>query len=158
MDCKIVKKEAFSVLEKVEPFTTENGENLRKITEFWTRAHKDGTMDTLLKQAKNDYAFGICYGKGVFFDYSIAVQCAETCVAPEGYRVNRIPAYTWAVFTCKGAMPTAIQNAWREIMTEYFPTSAYMPTGEIEIEAYPDGDTDSEEYISEIWIPVEKKA
>ena len=45
----MVERGAFYVLEKVETFTTLNGENLRKIPEFWTRANADGTVETLLK-------------------------------------------------------------------------------------------------------------
>ena len=161
MDCKIVKKSAFDILEKVEMHSVVGGANVRSIPDFWDRAKTDGTEDCLWGIAEDKtLIFGVCYGeedeKGDF-EYSIAVKCASDAVAPEGYRKNTVPERTWAVFPCCGAMPTAIQNLWKRIFREYFPTSEYKPTGEMEIEAYADGDASAPDYYSEIWIPVCKK-
>ena len=41
--------------------------------------------------------------------------------------------------------------AWRKIVTEFFPTSEYHPTYEMDIEAYTQGDMDAPDYRSEIW-------
>lgn len=46
---------------------------------------------------------------------------------------------------------------WHKITAEFFPTSGYEPTCEMDIEAYTEGDMGSENYRSEIWIPVVKK-
>jgi AraC family transcriptional regulator len=51
-------------------------------------------------------------------------------------------------------MPEAIQQLWHELCAEFFPTSDYTPTYEMDIEAYPDGDMLSPDYKSQIWIPV----
>lgn len=75
---------------------------------------------------------------------------------PEGFRKNTIPARTWAVFECKGAMPNAMQDLWHKIVSEFFPTSGYQPTCEMDIEAYTAGDMSSSDYCSEIWISVTK--
>ena len=53
-------------------------------------------------------------------------------------------------------MPDAIQQLWQRICGEFFPTSGYRPTGELDIEVYPEGDMHSPDYASEIWVPVEK--
>ena len=76
-------------------------------------------------------------------------------IAPEGYRVNTIPARKWVAAECTGAMPDAIQKLWHEMCAEFFPTSGYKPTYEMDIEAYPDGDMTSPDYKSQIWIPIE---
>jgi len=68
--------------------------------------------------------------------------------------VNTIPARTWVVAECTGPMPEAIQQLWHELCAEFFPTSDYTPTYEMDIEAYPDGDMLSPDYKSQIWIPV----
>jgi AraC family transcriptional regulator len=65
-----------------------------------------------------------------------------------------IPARKWVVAECTGAMPDAIQQLWHELCAEFFPTSDYTPTYEMDIEAYPDGDMLSPDYKSQIWIPV----
>ena len=159
MNYNIVKKDAFTVLEKVEQHSSVNEQNLNSVPRFWSRAHSDGTIPTLLKNsADNTYIFGICYDQGQqnaeTFDYGISVVCAPDTVAPEGFRVNTIPARTWVVAECTGPMPYAIQQLWRELCTEFFPTSDYTPTYEMAIEAYPDGNMSSPDYKSQIWIPI----
>lgn len=121
MDYKIIEKNAFDIIEKVEAHTVENSENAKT------------------------------------FDYSIAAKCDNNTVVPEGFRKNTIPARTWAVFECKGAMPNAMQDMWHKIISEFFPTSGYQPTYEMDIEAYTDGNMGSPDYRSEIWVPVIKK-
>jgi AraC family transcriptional regulator len=113
----------------------------------------------LLKNAVDcSYVFGICYGNGHTdcerFNYSIAVHCDSDTVVPKGYQVNTIPARTWVVAECVGAMPEAIQQLWHEICSEFFPTSNYKPTYEMDIEAYPTGNMTSSDYRSQIWIPI----
>ncbi len=162
MNYKIVKKEAFDIIEKVEAHTVENAENAKSIPDFWTRSHNDGTVSKLLDMAVDKtYIFGVCYGNlpenAKTFDYSIAVECSKDTAVPEGFRKNTIPARTWAVFECKGAMPGAIQDMWQKIVTEFFPTSCYQPTYEMDIEAYTEGNMESPDYSSEIWIPVTQK-
>ena len=162
MDYKIIEKKSFTVLEKVERFTVENGANYREIPKFWDRANEDGTVDTLLKYASDTtFVFGVCYGtttkEDPTFEYSIAVQCEAYAPVPEGFRKSTLPARTWAIFGEKGKMPDTIQNTWKKIVTEFFPTSGYISTREFDIEAYPDGDTNSPDYYSEIWLPVVKK-
>lgn len=161
MDYKIVKKEAFRVLEKVEPQRLDDGQNLNTIPEFWTRAHGDGTVSTLLQQTPDrTFLYGICYDNkptdSKTFDYAIAALYGGGPV-PEGYQVTEIPERTWAVFGCTGPMPNAIQETWHKICAEFFPTSSYQPIYELNIEAYPAGVMTAADYQSEIWVPVEQK-
>ena len=158
----IEEKAAFYILEKVETHSLENGQNLKSIPAFWSRAAIDGTL-TALETLTNDdtYTFGVCYNNpeenAKTFGYSIAVRCHENTVPPDGFRKTLIPAKTWIAFECVGAMPNAIQDMWKRIVSEFFPTADYTPTFEMDIEAYTQGDMDSPDYRSEIWIPIEKK-
>jgi AraC family transcriptional regulator len=54
-------------------------------------------------------------------------------------------------------MPTAIQELQKRIATEWLPTSGYEYANAPDIEVYPDGDTNSASYRSEVWFPIEKK-
>ena len=161
MDYRIVEKEAFKVIEKVETHSIADSANINTIPEFWERARRDGIISTLLeKSCKDGCIFGICYGNAPTdsktFDYGIGAACGDGCIAPEGYRINEIPARTWAVFECRGAMPAAIQELWHKICSEFFPASGYKPTYEMDIEVYTEGDMSSSDYRSEIWVPVVK--
>ncbi len=162
MDYTIEKRGAFKVLEKIETVSIDDSVNKNSIPDFWTRSKQDGTVDELCSHMSgDDRIFGVCYGNAhtdaQSFDYAIAVKCDNTLTAPEGYRISEIPARTWAVFRCTGAMPDAIQELWHRICAEFFPTSEYEPTFEFDIEVYPDGDMNSPYYKSEIWVPVTKK-
>lgn len=163
MNYRIIEKEAFKVLEKVEVHQIITDENKYEISDFWDRAKSDGTVQTLVDSLAEGEKnlIGICYNSSVLdikhFEYSIAAICKDDCTVPEGYRMNEIPARTWAVFECVGAMPTAIQETWRKILTEFLPTSDYVPTYEMDIEDYPDGDITSDDYKCYIWVTVEKK-
>ena len=162
MNYRLEEKEAFYVLEKVESHSLENGQNQTSIPAFWSRCYADNTMDTLLNSASDErYIFGICYNgeskDSKTFDYSIATKCTQATIAPAGFRKTCIPKRTWLIFDCIGAMPNAIQDAWRKIVSEFFPTSEYQPTYEMDIEAYTQGDMDAPDYRSEIWVPIKTK-
>ena len=163
MDYRIEEKEAFKVIEKRRSFSTKEDANLKEIPQFWASSKADGTIGILCDycggSAFGSRILGICYGDGCSdeFSYSIAASYSGKTPVPDGFRINEIPARTWAIFKCKGAMPGAIQDLWRRIYTEFFPASDYMPKNDIDFEAYPDGDISSPDYESEIWIAVEKR-
>ncbi len=159
---RIEEHEAFNIIEKVRTFTTEGNLNFKEIPAFWKEAKKDGTIPTLCRFMGNQHLegmiLGICYeeNRDTDFSYSIAAEYNGKSPVPEGFTIHKVPAETWAVFSCRGPMPTAIQNLWKEIYSEFFPASEFSPRGELSFEAYPDGDTSAEDYTCEIWIAVEK--
>ena len=162
MDYKIIEKDSFEIIEKVETQPIENEINAKSIPDFWTRSHNDGTVKSLLENTiDKTFIFGVCYGNNSdnakSFEYSIGAVCDGKTIVPKGFRKSTIPARTWAIFECKGAMPNAMQDMWHKITSEFFPTSGYQPTYEMDIEAYSEGDMNDENYRSEIWIPVVKK-
>lgn len=162
MNYRIEEKEAFYVLEKVETHSLENEQNQTSIPDFWSRSYNDGTMDKLMQLSDDKtYIFGICYGNSSpnekTFEYSIAAKCATDTDIPNGFRKKQIPAKTWVVVPCIGPMPNAIQDMWKKLVSEFFPTAEYQPTYEMDIEAYTQGDMDSADYRSEIWIPIKTK-
>lgn len=162
MNYRIVKKEAFKVLEKVSKQSIDDEQNKNTIPDFWTQSHQDGTVNKLLELTTDKTnIFGVCYGNTPnnkkTFDYSIAALYEDGTLVPDGFRVNEIPARTWAVFECIGPMPDAVQQTWHKICAEFFPTAKYKPTYEMDIEAYPAGVMSSPDYKSEIWVVVEEK-
>jgi AraC family transcriptional regulator len=53
-----------------------------------------------------------------------------------------------------GTIPDAIQTVWKKIFEEWFPSTGYEHANKPELEVYLPGDMDSEDYVSEIWVPV----
>jgi len=71
-----------------------------------------------------------------------------------------IPAHTWAVFTATGTLRQKIHpitRAMTRALTEWLPTSGYALLQGMELEVYGPGDTRSEDYACELWLPVRKK-
>lgn len=163
MEYKIIQMPEFKVLEKAETHSLIGSKHLNTIPEFWDRAKKDGTIDVLVKNFANgeEDIYGICCGnssdKDKTFEYAIACRCAENCIPPEGFRIRTVPARTWAVFECVGAMPDAIQQTWHKMVTEFFPSSDLIPTYEMDIEVYPKGDMLSNDYVSRVMVTVERQ-
>ncbi len=162
MDYKIVKKDAFRVLEKISTQSIDDEQNKNTIPDFWTQSHQDGTVQKLFDLTTDKTnIFGICYGDTLnnkkTFEYSIAALCGDNTEVPDGFSIREIPARTWAVFECIGPMPDAVQNTWHKICSEFFPTANYEPTYEMDIEAYPAGVMTSPDYRTEIWVTVKEK-
>jgi DNA gyrase inhibitor GyrI len=89
------------------------------------------------------------------FDYYIAVSSDKS--VPDGMEEFVIPAATWAVFECVGAMPEAIQTLQKRVVTEWLPSSGYEYADAPDIELYFEGDQSADDYKCEVWLPVVKK-
>jgi AraC family transcriptional regulator len=91
--------------------------------------------------------------EGSEVDYWVGVVTGPG-TAVEGLDVLDVSAGTWAVFDNHGPYPSALQDLWRDVFTQWFPSNPYAPrpgpellrTRPVEIGA----DTDSQ-----LWIPVE---
>lgn len=156
---RIVKKDAFYVLGKIEKQTVDDEINKNTIPAFWERCWQDSTVKTLISHMTGDNnLFGICYNSDYSdsksFDYMIGCMCDKDCEIPNGYTLKQIPARTWIVFDCVGPMPEAMQTAWHKVCAEIIPSSGYEPTYEFDLEVYSAGNMNSPQYESEIWIPI----
>jgi len=158
MNYKIVEKEGFKVVGVKREFSCENGENLAGIPKMWEDVHVDGTNDLLfdLNNGQIKGVLGVCVDKrspgSPLMDYWIAA--AHTGETPEGLMELEIPASKWGVFEVHGAMPEAMQNTWKQIISEWFPSSHYEHAGTPDLEVYSNGNPSSPDYYSEIWIPL----
>lgn len=68
-----------------------------------------------------------------------------------------IPANKWAVFTVKGSLngkDHPMNAMWTRITTEWLPTFGYKRAADYELEIFPPGDTNSDDYTCEIWVPI----
>lgn len=158
MDYKIIERDSFTVIGKSLQVTCKDGENLRRIPQFWQEVNEDGTSDKLIEIGGGKDILGICKQMepaNENFFYWIAVESGPES-NPQGFETTVIPAATWAVFTSIGAMPHAIQNVWKRIFEEWFPSTGYEHTGGPDFELYPPGDPGAEDYRCEVWIPVMK--
>ncbi|WP_410772608.1 GyrI-like domain-containing protein [Fontibacillus sp. BL9] len=159
MNYKIEKKEAFRIVGVKESMNVNLEENFVEVPRLWQQATQDGSI-MKLAHVMNRPPLGIlgvstCMN-GEEVDYYIAA--ATDFPVPEGMCETMIPGGTWAIFECIGPLPHAMQDLQRRIITEWLPTSGYEYAEAPDIEVYTDGDQQSPDYRSEIWLPIVKKA
>lgn len=157
MDYKITKKESFIVIASSKEFSYENA--YKEVPLFWKEHYASG---------KGKYVCGM-FGINIDldmgnekFEYLIADAYNPSVDIPEGIITRTIPAFTWAVFPVRGAMPDALQDMNTKVFSEWLPAlKEYEFAAGYCIEMYdipdkyPKG-TQDENYYTEIWIPVKK--
>ncbi|MEU3184645.1 AraC family transcriptional regulator [Streptomyces sp. NPDC006923] len=90
--------------------------------------------------------------EGTELDYYHGV--ITSAAAPEGTTTLAVPAGTWAVFTTSGPAPQAIQELWRDVFTEWFPSNPYRSRTGPEI-LRTRLSPEKTEADAELWLPVE---
>ncbi len=158
VDYKIVEKDSFTVIGVSKTFPYDNARS--EIPKFWAEHYQKGNGDTVSGM------FGINIDEGMGgkeFEYLIADEYNGGSEVPGGFVLKTIPAFTWVVFPCPGALPDAMLEANQKVYSEWLPNcNGYEFAAGYNIEMYsapsdyPNGVQD-ENYYSEIWIPVKKK-
>lgn len=158
MNYKIVDKESFTVLAVSKKFDYENCK--QEIPKFWQEHYAEGNGKYICGM------FGINIDEKMghdSFEYLIADLYNPKAEIPDGFETRTIPAFTWAIFSCDGALPTALQDVNTKIFSEWLPAlkeyefaAGYCIEMYNAADKYPKG-TQDENYHSEIWIPIRKK-
>ncbi|SHJ76916.1 AraC family transcriptional regulator [Hathewaya proteolytica DSM 3090] len=141
-----------------ERMDMKNGENFKRIPKFWNEICESGKCEAMIRynDNKNLCCMGVCaHGDEEGFDYYIATGSSKE--VPEDMCELIVTASTYVIFECIGKLPEGQQNVWKRIFTEWFPKSNYKIADGPQMEWYSEGDMASEDYKSEIWIPVDKK-
>lgn len=158
MDYRIAKKESFTVLAVSKEFDYE-GAN-KNIPAFWEEHHASGRG----KYVHGMFGINIDFDMGhEKFEYLIADIYNPAVDIPKGFEVRTIPAFSWAVFPCRGALPESMKDVNVKIFSEWLPAlkdyefaAGYCIEMYDMPDEYPKGVQD-ENYYAEIWIPVKKK-
>lgn len=158
MNYKIVDKESFTVLAVSKKFDYENCK--QEIPKFWQEHYAKGNVKYICGM------FGINIDEKMghdSFEYLIADLYDPKAEIPDSFETRTIPAFTWAIFSCDGALPTALQDVNTKIFSEWLPAlkeyefaAGYCIEMYDAADKYPKG-TQDENYHSEIWIPIRKK-
>lgn len=158
MNYKIIDKESFTVLGASKKFEYENCK--QEIPLFWQEHYAKGHG----KYVGGMFGINIDEQMGNdSFEYLIADLYNPNTEITEGFVTRTIPAFTWAVFSCDGPLPTALQDVNTKIFSEWLPAlkeyefaAGYCVEMYDAADKYPRGVQD-EKYHSEIWIPIRKK-
>ena len=158
VDYKIESKPAFTVLANAKTLDYEGA--VQEVPKLWQEHFASGKGTVVCG------TFGINIDEKMgreSFEYLIADPCAEEAHVPEGFVKRTVPAFTWAVFPCRGAIPAGIQSVSQRIYTEWLPqakeyefAAGYCVEFYDDPAKYPNGTAD-DNYYCELWIPVKRK-
>ena len=160
------KKAAMTLIGYHTEIQPEDG--CQKCPEFWDRqyaARFSRLFQTMKPETPLEEAvlangigqFSICADSENGFTYWIAGLYTGGEV-PEGLELFTFPESWWAVFSTKGPMPHTIQNLNTYVWEEWFPTEGkkHQANGSATLEVYSDGNPQSPDYESGIWVPVKE--
>ena len=150
MDIKIEKEKAFCIIVLSKQFNEETSfENVPKFwDEYYTKRYQDVVPPMLGICINNSESLEFEYGIG-----SLKGYCNEV---PEEFKEINIKEHLWGKFYTKGKLPEAIQNLYKEVI-EWVQKSEYELADNYDFECYTEGDTDSDDYVSGIWVPLKLK-
>ncbi|MBD5543586.1 MAG: AraC family transcriptional regulator [Lachnospiraceae bacterium] len=157
MEYRIEKKPAFKVMGVSKMFSYESAN--ADIPKYWDEVY----VQAKVKPVRGKY--GVCFDEemaGNQFRYMIADDYQPEVTAKKQLEEYEIPAHTWAVFPCKGAMPLPLQEVNKRIFSEWLPASQYEIAEGYNIEHYSNpadfkGGMQDPKYYAEVWIPVKEK-
>lgn len=150
MDIKIEKENAFNIIVKTKHFDEES--SFENIPKFWNEYYENNYQNIVPPM------LGICINNnnGSEFEYGIG-SLKEYCKEiPEDFKEINISENLWGKFYTNGKMPTAIQNLWKEVI-EWVQNSKYEIVGNYDFECYSQGDSNSDDYESGIWVALKLK-
>jgi len=145
LNYRIEDKEKFEIEAIIRSFSIETKS---KIPEFWDEIKDSG----MLKEISKDFTrctLGVCIGENNAkeYKYGIGIELINDDKQMSGTEIIKVAKSKWIVFKCKGQKADDINELWSRIYREYFITSEYKQSMNIDFELYNEKDT-------EIWIPI----
>lgn len=150
MDIKIEKEKAFSIIVISKQFNEET--SFEDIPKFWDEYYEKGYQEIVPPM------LGICINNSgsLEFEYGIG-SLKEYCNdIPEGFKEINIKEHLWGKFYTKGKLPKAIQNLYKEVI-DWVQKSEYELADNYDFECYTEGDSNSDDYVSGIWVALREK-
>ena len=170
MDYKITTMFPFKVIGFQREFDNETA--YTEIPKFWDEICEKYALGVYAGNApSNPYEqalvdncigeYGVCIDDigGGRFRYLVAGKYTGGDI-PEGMVVYEFPRNDWAVFTCIGPIPDALQSVNTRIFREWLPGNPeYELCGNASMEWYDcvNGEKTDPDYHSAIWVPVKRK-
>ena len=89
------------------------------------------------------------------FEYFIGVPCDNSNNNNSDFNTLELSAHKYVVIDAKGKVPEAIKSIMPKIYQEFLPQAKFKTIRAPMFEHYLPGNTQSSDYITEIWIPIE---
>lgn len=149
LEYKIVEKPQFTLVGLPRMFNSDT--SYQEIPKFWDEVMGMESCPLL-------GMYGVCIDEdGKNFEYLIADNYIPWQELPAGCVTRVIPAFTWAVFPCRGPLPQTLQDVNTRIWSQWLPNCKdYRLAANLNLELYAPPAEKPEDTYSEIWLPVEK--
>ncbi len=157
MNYRIEERKEFEMFGVYGIISNDMEQAFTNVPAFCRKCDEDGTVDkmnALLGRFPDSYLHAALYDHtDEGFCYMICYYAPPALPIPPGFTRLQVPAHIWGVFP---TTPSGIQDVWRRIYSEWFPTSEYEQAPGPTFEMYY-GQAAHENGISEVWIPLRKK-
>ena len=149
------RKEKMRIIGKSIELVKEDLNNEQLIPAFWSQCFQDGTFAQLVEmdESSRKGCFGLFCNHQDKTKIKYMLGVISSC-QNDHYETYTLPHATWAVFECCVRMPQAIQDGWRYLEQEWFAEYPFQHAGYPEMEWHSQGNGFSDNYLSEIWIPI----
>lgn len=157
---KLEKKTAFRLIGTSIRLSCENNQHYLTIPKFWNECQRNGIFARLIG-CDTGFPKGLFGIFGAYdrqrneLEYSIMTKSNQEL--PQDFTEMVVPAATWAIFDCKGAVPQAIQKGWKYLNEEWLVKYPFCHAECPELEWYSEGNSYDENYLSQIWIPIKEE-
>jgi len=150
-------KKELRLIGKSWTVSTKENQHYKQIPELWNNCQINGTYTLLVNcdraSIKGMFGlFGAIDSWNETIEYSIMVESSDPL--PEGCSELFLPVNTWAIFNCYGKVPEAIHKGWQYLNNEWLVKYPFKHAQLPEIEWYGLGEKDSNDYLSQIWMPI----
>ena len=155
MEYRIEKREPFEMFGIYELISRDMEKAFQEVPQFRMKCDEDGSVDLmneLLGRFHDTMLHAACYDyTETDFKYMICYNLPKGLKIPDRFTKLSVPALTWAIFP---APQCEMQNLWKRIYSEWFPTSEYEQVEGPGFEMYYGM---GGHCIGEIWLPIDKK-
>lgn len=157
MKYRITDREAFQVFGIFADISTNRDEAFAQVPQFFRKCDEDLVPDeinALLGRFHDNYTISALYDfSETTFKYMLCQFLPKGLRVPDRFTVLNVPAAKWVVFD---APDGDIQTLWRQVWTEWFPSSGYEIAKGVQFEMYY-GLASHQNAFGEIWVPIKKK-
>lgn len=157
MDIIIDKLEGFTVVGVTKRVSMFEQQHLKQIPAFWDEVMSNQAFMAACDE--DETLFGVLHNfdmSTMDYDYTIALRASDIA-GIDDVTVVEIPAIDYAIFDKEGPLPESVQSLWRFIMDDWLPNSKFERADGPDVEVYPAGDPNSDDYKCHVWIPVVSK-
>lgn len=150
LDYHVVKKDMFYISGYKRSFTAHDIIHGSAYSEFWSEKKEE--LVSLIGD-------GVRVGAGSYKkdNQNIYDAIIGTFGKKKNMDVLRVESCKWCIFKGKGPVKVTLPKLWERIFLEWFPKTSFQHSGKTELELFPVGDLEADDYVYEIWIPLDEK-